>query len=298
MFIADTHSDTLYALGVTHEQHPMITPERLKQGGITLQTFALWTGRDGNKGDYEAIVAAEMRQVPWCLAKGLKQVDDPSEAVEGKNAFMLSIEGGEVFEKDLATVEAWRQKGVRMTALLWNNDNRLGYPAKHGDKRGLTDYGVAVVKKMQRVKMAVDTSHLNEAGFYDIFAKTNHAPLASHSCCKALCDHPRNLTDDQLRLLSRNGGYVGVNFYPFFLSNDGKADVKRVAEHIDHICQLGGEKIVGFGSDFDGIEVTPDGLENPAQVSNLLEELRRRGYTEEAVEGVAGKNLLRYFENL
>ncbi len=298
MFIADTHSDTLYVLGVTHEQHPMITPERLKQGGITLQTFAMWTGRDGNKGDYEAIVAAEIGQVPGCLAKGLKQVDDPSEAVEGENAFMLSIEGGEVFEKDLSTVEAWRQKGVRMAALLWNNDNRLGYPAKHGDKRGLTDYGVAVVKEMQRVKMAVDTSHLNEAGFYDIFAKTNHAPLASHSCCKALCDHPRNLTDDQLRLLIRNGGYVGVNFYPYFLSDDGKADVKRVAEHIDHICQMGGEKIVGFGSDFDGIEVTPDGLENPAQVPNLLEELHRRGYTEEAVEGVAGKNLLRYFANL
>lgn len=298
MFIADTHSDTLYALGVQHEQHPMITPQRLREGGVTLQVFALWTGAKGNQGDYEGIVAAEMAQVPDRVAAGLRQVDDPAAAKEGESCFMLSIEGGEVFEKDIASVAAWREKGVRMAALLWNNENRIGFPAKGGSTRGLTEYGIAVVKEMQRLGMAVDTSHLNEAGFYDIFAKTNHAPLASHSCCRALCDHPRNLTDEQLRLLIREGGYVGVNFYPFFLSEDGKADVKRVAEHIDHICQLGGEHAVGFGSDFDGIETTPDGLGHPGEIPNLLAELRRRGYTDDAIAGVAGKNLLAYYARL
>lgn len=298
MFIADTHSDTLYALGVQHEQHPMITPQRLREGGVTLQVFALWTGAKGNQGDYEGIVAAEMAQVPDRVAAGLRQVDDPAAAKEGESCFMLSIEGGEVFEKDIASVAAWREKGVRMAALLWNNENRIGFPAKGGSTRGLTEYGIAVVKEMQRLGMAVDTSHLNEAGFYDIFAKTNHAPLASHSCCRALCDHPRNLTDEQLRLLIREGGYVGVNFYPFFLSDDGKADVKQVAEHIDHICQLGGEHAVGFGSDFDGIETTPDGLGHPGEIPNLLAELRRRGYTDDAIAGVAGKNLLAYYARL
>lgn len=298
MFIADTHSDTLYALGVQHEQHPMITPQRLREGGVTLQVFALWTGTKGNQGDYEGIVAAEMAQVPGRVAAGLRQVDDPADAKKGESCFMLSIEGGEVFEKDIASVAAWREKGVRMAALLWNNENRIGFPAKGGSTRGLTEYGIAVVKEMQRLGMAVDTSHLNEAGFYDIFAKTNHAPLASHSCCRALCDHPRNLTDEQLRLLIREGGYVGVNFYPFFLSDDGQADVKRVAEHIDHICQLGGEHAVGFGSDFDGIEITPDGLGHPGEIPNLLAELRRRGYTDDAIAGVAGKNLLAYYARL
>lgn len=298
MFIADTHSDTLHALGVRHERHPMITPQRLREGGVTLQVFALYTGSQGNRGDYEAIVAAEMAQVPGRVAAGMRQVTDPADAKEGESCFMLSIEGGEVFEKDIASVAAWREKGVRMAALLWNNENRLGYPAKSGSAKGLTDYGIAVVKEMQRLGMAVDTSHMNEAGFYDIFAKTNHAPMASHSCCRALCDHFRNLTDEQLRLLIREGGYVGVNFYPTFLSADGKADVKRVAEHIDHICQLGGEGIVGFGSDFDGIETTPEGLSHPGEIPNLLEELRRRGYSEEAVEGVAGKNLLAYYARL
>ena len=298
MFVADTHSDTLYAMGVEHVSSPMITPARLREGGVTLQTFALWTGRDGNRGDYEGIVAAELAQLPALVKAGLRQVDDPAEAKEGENCFMLSIEGGEVFEKDLATVEKWRGCGVRMAALLWNNDNRLGYPAKHGDKRGLTDYGVAVVKEMQRVKMAVDTSHLNEAGFYDIFAKTNHAPMASHSCCKALCGHSRNLTDDQLRLLIHEGGYIGVNFYPYFLSDDGKADIARVAEHIDHICQLGGDGNVGFGSDFDGIEAAPEGLTTPAQIPALLDELRHRGYPESTIAGVAGENLRKYFRGL
>ena len=298
MFIADTHSDTLYAIGVHNAKNTMITPARLREGGVTLQVFALWTGGKGNKGDVAGIVAAEMSAVPGMIAAGLKQVDDPAQAKEGEHSFMLSVEGGEVFEKDLSTIAAWREKGVRMAALVWNNENRIGFPAKGGSTQGLTEYGVAAVKEMQRLGMAVDTSHLNEAGFYDIFAKTNLPPMASHSCCRALCDHPRNLTDEQLKLMIREGSYVGVNFYPWFLSDAGKADVKRVAEHIDHICQLGGEKIVGFGSDFDGIECVPTGLEHAGQMPNLIAELRARGYDQATIEGIAGKNLLAYYSRI
>ena len=298
MFIADTHSDTLYAIGVHNAKNTMITPARLREGGVTLQVFALWTGGKGNKGDVAGIVAAEMSAVPGMIAAGLKQVDDPAQAKEGEHSFLLSVEGGEVFEKDLSTIAAWREKGVRMAALVWNNENRIGFPAKGGSTQGLTEYGVAAVKEMQRLGMAVDTSHLNEAGFYDIFAKTNLPPMASHSCCRALCDHPRNLTDEQLKLMIREGSYVGVNFYPWFLSDAGKADVKRVAEHIDHICQLGGEKIVGFGSDFDGIECVPTGLEHAGQMPNLIAELRARGYDQDTIEGIAGKNLLAYYSRI
>ena len=298
MFIADTHSDTLYAIGVHNAKNTMITPARLHEGGVTLQVFALWTGGKGNKGDVAGIVAAEMSAVPGMIAAGLKQVDDPALAREGEHSFMLSVEGGEVFEKDLSTIAAWREKGVRMAALVWNNENRIGFPAKGGSTQGLTEYGVAAVKEMQRLGMAVDTSHLNEAGFYDIFAKTNLPPMASHSCCRALCDHPRNLTDEQLKLMIREGSYVGVNFYPWFLSDAGKADVKRVAEHIDHICQLGGAEIVGFGSDFDGIECVPTGLEHAGQMPNLIAELRARGYDQATIEGIAGKNLLAYYSRI
>ena len=300
MYIADTHSDTLYAMGVQHApaDRLMITPERLRQGGVTLQVFALWTGGKGNKGDVAGIVRAELAQVPGLIAAGLRQVTDPADAREGEQCFMLSVEGGEVFEPGLHTVQLYRDKGVRMAALLWNNENALGYPAKSGDRRGLTDYGLQVAREMQRVGMAVDVSHLNEAGFYDLFAKTDRPPMASHSCCRALCDHFRNLTDEQLRLMIREGGFVGVNFYPNFLSGDGRADAALIARHIDHICQLGGAEIVGFGSDFDGIETTPDNVRHPGDIPNLLDELRRLGYDDAAVAGIAGENLKRYFARI
>lgn len=300
MYIADTHSDTLYAMGVQHApaDRLMITPERLRQGGVTLQVFALWTGGKGNKGDVAGIVQAELSQVPGLIAAGLRQVTDPADAKVGEQCFMLSVEGGEVFEPGLHTVQLYRDKGVRMAALLWNNENALGYPAKSGDKRGLTDYGLQAAREMQRVGMAVDVSHLNEAGFYDLFAKTDRPPMASHSCCRALCDHFRNLTDEQLRLMIREGGFVGVNFYPHFLSEDGRADAALVARHIDHICQLGGAEIVGFGSDFDGIETTPDNVRHPGDIPNLLDELRRLGYDDAAIAGIAGENLKRYFARI
>ena len=300
MYIADTHSDTLYAMGVQHApaDRLMITPERLRQGGVTLQVFALWTGGKGNKGDVAGIVQAELSQVPGLIAAGLRQVTDPADAKVGEQCFMLSVEGGEVFEPGLHTVQLYRDKGVRMAALLWNNENALGYPAKSGDKRGLTDYGLQVAREMQRVGMAVDVSHLNEAGFYDLFAKTDRPPMASHSCCRALCDHFRNLTDEQLRLMIREGGFVGVNFYPYFLSEDGEADAALVARHIDHICQLGGAEIVGFGSDFDGIETTPDNVRHPGDIPNLLDELRRLGYDDATIAGIAGENLKRYFARI
>lgn len=300
MFIADTHSDTLYAMGVHHAPADKlsITPARLREGGVTLQTFALWTGGKGNKGDVDGIVTAELNAIPTLLDAGLRQVDDPADAKEGESCFMLSIEGGEVLEKDVSQVAQWREKGVRMAALTWNNENRIGHPAKSGSTEGLTDYGIQVVKEMQRLGMAVDTSHLNEAGFYDIFARTDLPPMASHSCCRALCDHFRNLTDEQLKLMIREGSYVGVNFYPHFLSADGHADCELIAQHIDHICQLGGDKIVGFGSDFDGIECTPDDLRHPAEIPNLINALRRRGYSDAAIAAISGGNLLDYFKRI
>ena len=298
MLIADTHSDTLFALGVEGKKDVMITPERLRDGGVTLQVFAMFSGSKGNKGDYEAIARAEYEQVPGLIEAGLHQVMHPAEAKEDRLNFMLSIEGCEVFEKGIHTVQEWRDKGVRMAALLWNNENAIGYPAKSGDKRGLTAYGLQVAKEMQRVGMAVDVSHLNEAGFYDLFNKTDKPPMASHSCCRKLCDHFRNLTDEQLRLMIHEGGFVGVNFYPHFLSGDGKADAALIARHIDHICQLGGAQIVGFGSDFDGIEVTPDDVNHPGEIPNIFAELRKLGYDDAAFAGIAGENLLKYYQRI
>lgn len=300
MYIADTHSDTLFSLGVEGASftETMITPDRLRQGGVTLQVFALWSGRKGNQGDFEAIAEAEYAQVATLTKAGLRQVDDPADAKEGELDFMLSLEGCEVFEKGLSAVAEWRSKGIRMGALVWNNVNSLATPAKVDATTGLTAYGVQVVKEMQRLGIAVDVSHLNEGGFWDLFAKGDRPPMASHSCARALCDHPRNLTDEQLRAMIQYGGFVGVNFYPHFLDKDGKASVETLAQHIDHICQLGGIDIVGLGSDFDGIECTPEGLAHPGELGNLFSALRSYGYNEDALEKIAGRNLLNYYARL
>ncbi|MBE5768584.1 MAG: hypothetical protein E7333_03225 [Clostridiales bacterium] len=300
MFIADTHSDTLYALGVHHAKPAecMINPDRLRQGSVSLQTFALFSGPKGNKGDYEGIAAAEYQQVQRMLDAGLVMVDDPAQAKAGDVSFMLSLEGCEVFEKGLSAIAEWREKGIRMAAPVWNNVNRLGTPAKVDATTGLTDYGIQAVREMQRLGIAVDVSHLNEGGFWDLFRKGDKPPMASHSCCRSLRDHFRNLTDEQIRAMIQYGGYIGVNFYPHFLSDDGKADCVTIAQHIDHICQMGGGDIVGFGSDFDGIECTPDDLQHAGQMGNLLDALRRYGYNEESIAGIAGGNLLKYYQRL
>ncbi len=300
MYIADTHSDTLYNIGVHHMDFTKtdITPDRLRQGGVTLQTFALWSGPKGNGADYEAIAQAELGAIKCFTDAGIRQVDDPSEAKDGENCFMLSLEGCEVFQKGLSAVAEWREKGIRMGALVWNNINTLGTPAKVNAADGLTDYGVQVAREMQRLGMAVDVSHLNEAGFWDLFLKGDRPPMASHSCCRALCDHFRNLTDEQIRKMVQYGGFIGVNFYPAFLSADKKADGVTIAQHIDHICQLGGADIVGFGSDFDGIEIKPEGVEHPGQMGNLLDALRSYGYNDEALKKIAGQNLVDYYTRI
>ena len=98
--------------------------------------------------------------------------------------------------------------------------------------------------------------------------------------------------------MADRGGWIGVNFYPRFLREDGKAGVKDIADHIDHMCQLGAAKNVGFGSDFDGIEYAPVDCQSPADIPAILAELRRRGYSEEAVEDIAGRNFLNYYRRL
>ncbi len=300
MFIADAHSDTLFNLGVmeTPLAQCQITPQRLLQGGVTLQTFALWSGPKGPNGDYRAIAEKEYAAVKHLTDAGLVQVDDPSQAKAGGSQFLLSLEGCEVFQDGPEQISLWRQRGVRIGAPVWNNTNRFATPAKAGPDGGLTDEGVRVVQEMQKQGIAVDVSHLNEQGFYDLFRIGLRPPMASHSCCRALCDHFRNLTDDQIRMMIQYGGYIGVNFYPAFLSEDGQADTVTIAQHIDHICQLGGADIVGFGSDFDGIETTPEDLQHPGQTSNLLAALRSYGYDEEAIEKICGQNFLDYFARI
>ena len=299
MLICDTHADTLYALqdSARDTGKPLqVTMANLTEGAqdTRVQAMALWTGTEGLLGKDMGLINREMEQLESLLAQGFRQVQTLEDAAPGQANILLTIEGGEVFTGGLQTVDAFALWGVRIAALVWNNENPFAYPAMGGSDKGLTTVGRKLVARMNEQHMAVDVSHLNEAGVKDALKISRKPIIATHSCARALCDHPRNLTDEQLKAIFDMGGYVGVNFYPVFLSPKGVADIDTVIDHVAHMTALGGGKHVGMGSDFDGIETTPAGLENAGCVHALFARMRQRGFAQEAIADFAGENFRRY----
>lgn len=300
MLICDTHADTLWNLAV--EDRPAglpydITKEFLTaHDGVRIQALALFVSTGGMEMS-PTIVERELAAFERLKHEGWRQITEINQAIPSEANMLLTIEGCEAFGGDPANVDRFADLGVRIAALTWNNPNGLCTPACVSPEGGLTPLGRETVRRMRDRRIAVDVSHLNEAGFYDLLDGTV-PPMASHSCARALCDHTRNLTDDQLRQLFQAGGFVGVNFYNTFLSEDHVADVDRVIDHMAHMCELGGENHIGFGSDFDGIDEWPDGLRNAGDIPNLIEGLRRRRFGEQLVEKIAGLNFKAYMERI
>ena len=245
MLICDTHADTLYALQDTARDvsRPLdVTLAYLtdtRPGDIRVQALALWTGPEALMGRDVGVIDREMLALTRLEEQGFHQVRELSEAVVGKANFLLTIEGGEVFESGLQTVDAFALWGVRAAAIVWNHENAFACPAVSGSDKGLTQQGRALIARMNRQHMAVDVSHLNIAGVKDALTVSKAPIIATHSCCRALCDHPRNLTDDQLKAIFDMGGYVGVNFFPLFLRPDNRATIDTVIDHIDHMGSKG-----------------------------------------------------------
>lgn len=187
--------------------------------------------------------------------------------------------------------EFYEKARIRMIALTWNNENEIGHSAKSASQEGLKPFGLELLKEMDQLGVLADVSHLNEAGFWDVAEHGALPIVASHSNLKGLCGHRRNLTDDQVRAIIEKKGFIGINFYSCFLREDGAATLDDVLRHIDGIAELGGIDVLGFGSDFDGIDEWPEGLGNPGDFPALLELLIRHGYSQEDVEKIAGLNL-------
>ena len=172
---------------------------------------------------------------------------------DGKNIAMLSIEGGAAIAGKLDYLGKVYEKGVRIMTLTWNGRNEIADGAGEEEGLGLTPFGFETVKEMNRLGMVVDVSHLSEKGFWDV-ARTGKKPfIATHSDSKKLCDHRRNLTDDQFREIAQGGGLVGLNYFTDFLG--GTKDVNAIADHAEHFLELGGEKVIALGSDFDGCKL-------------------------------------------
>jgi membrane dipeptidase len=271
-------------------------------------------------------------QYPDRLALALTAADAERAVKQGKVASFLGMEGGHVLENSLGALRAYYALGARYLTLTHNvtldwADAALD-SARHG---GLTPFGREVVHEMNRLGMMVDISHVSPAVMSDVLSTSSAPVIFSHSSARALVDHPRNVPDSILTRMPANGGVVMVTFVPAFVSADvmrfererddrekalkasepdsaartramaewdaahprPQATLAQVADHIEHVRRLAGIDHVGIGSDFDGIEYTPIGLEDVSKFPNLFAELLRRGWSDSDLRKLAGQNLLR-----
>ena len=166
-------------------------------------------------------------------------------------------------------------------------------------QKGLKPFGFEVVEQMNSLGMLIDVSHLSDGGFWDVLSTSSKPIVASHSNARALCEHPRNLTDDMIRALAEKGGVIGLNFYPYFVNPAGHASVSALAEHALHLFYIGGEDSVAIGTDFDGFDgVEILEIEKAEEMERLWEALKAKGFTEAQIERIAYGNVKRVLQAL
>jgi membrane dipeptidase len=215
--------------------------------------------------------------------------------VKNKVKTVYALEGGNVLEEKLEHVEHFYNLGIRIITLTWNHENCLGYGAVTGINKGLKPFGKEVIKEMNRLKMIVDTSHLNEAGFYQAAELSKIPIIASHSNSRHICNNLRNITDEQFEVIKNKGGIVGINAYPWFLNNTENAKIKDMISHIEYFLSLGGENTVVLGCDLDGTDCMPIDFNDLSDYTKLYEELIKLNYPEKIIAKLFyenGKNYL------
>ncbi len=213
---------------------------------------------------------------------------------EGLKSVMLGIENGYAIGKDLGNIQAFRDRGVVYMTLCHNGDNDICGSAKKSESGGggVTPFGETVIREMNRTGMMVDLSHASERSFYDAVEISRKPVVCSHSSARAVCDSPRNLTDDQMRRLAATGGVAQVTFYNGFLRTSGQATINDALQHLDHMIHVMGIEHVGIGTDFDGDGGVP-GLDSASELINFTRQLLARRYSWEDIELIWGKNFLR-----
>jgi len=236
---------------------------------------------------------------------------------EGKRAFVLGLEGAEPLGSDIALLRVFHALGVRVLGIThalrnYAADGAFFDPKRTGLVGGLSDFGVALVERAQAMGMLLDVSHLNDPGFWDV-VKLARAPLiASHSNCRALADHPRNLTDEQIKAVADTGGVIGINSINRFVN---PPDLPHLLDHVDRLVAIAGREHVGLGLDFcayllehtspversgmrKGAFLSVDGLAGDADVPKLPAQLAQRGYPPDTIDMIMGENFLRVFRTV
>ena len=216
----------------------------------------------------------------------------------GKKAIMLGIENGYAIGKDLSQLEHFAKRGIVYMTLCHNGDNDICDSAKgNAEHGGLSPFGEKVVQEMNRLGIMVDMSHAAESSFYDALEVSKKPIVCSHSSARSLCNHPRNLTDEQMKALAQKGGVAQVTMYNGFLRTDGQATILDAVEHLNHMVNIMGIEHVGIGTDFDGDGGVP-GMANASEVINFTRRLLQERYTEEQIQMIWGGNFLRVMEQI
>lgn len=279
MFYFDLHCDTPYKAYINKGEPLAVRVEDSIFFDNWKQCFAIWIADDTPE-------PFELYRAVLNNYKG-SFLDLPDNLTP-----ILTVEGGALLQADISRVDILKSDGVKVLTLTWNGENCIAGGVSSNTR--LTDFGKAAVRKLNTLKIACDLSHLNDNSFFDVIDIAEY-PIATHSCCRALCDNKRNLTDRQLKLISERGGIIGVCFYPVFLGTDNAFE--GIYRHICHMLDLSLEDSIALGSDFDGADMSPR-LCNTAQIPDLYEFLYSKNISSNTLNKIFYKNADKFFDNL
>lgn len=304
MKVFDAHCDVLWQLwnakgkkDFQNDPSLHITFEQLKKRTGSIQCFAIYVP-ETVPYEQRFEVALDMVDIFYkqvLSLPGMKLIrtkKDIEQLESNEVGAILTLEGGEAIGKDMVKLRTLYRLGVRSMGLTWNHANLLADGALETRGAGLTTFGKKVVEELNSFRLWTDVSHLNERGFWDVMESAQY-PIASHSNCYELCQHPRNLKDEQVQALIEKDGVIGVTFVPAFLANHGPVYMDDILRHVEHICLLGGERNIGFGSDFDGITETVIGVEAYRHYEYVINELSKR-YSEGHVQSFLYNNFINH----
>ena len=267
----------------------------LEQQGLTDEDLLTATAKaDRILNEIEAMVALSSAYVNIAYTPA----DLYRLKAEGKKAIMMGIENGYAIGKDIANVERFRNRGVVYMTLCHNGNNQLCGSCRDNEENiGVNAFGEQVIQEMNRVGMMVDISHAGVQTFYDALDISSKPIVASHSSARALCNHPRNLYDDQMRALAQKGGVAQVTLYNGFLKEEGQATIENAIAHLNHMVDVMGIEHVGIGTDFDG-DGGIIGCASASELINFTRHLLKERYCEEDIRRIWGGNFLRVMEEV
>ncbi|WAH35335.1 dipeptidase [Alicyclobacillus dauci] len=288
LLVADAHVDVLMKLLDEQIRFAEASPKlsasypSLAAGGVATQVFALYVSPNADAGAQLHDVLRELdafyEQVATVPSIRLVQSRSDLRAARSQRqlAALLSLEGGGCLRGKVEILRMLHHLGVRGMGLTWNDANELADGCGELRGAGLTRAGRAVVRELQRLSMWIDLAHLHDNGVRDILRLTDGPVMASHANARAVHEHRRNLTDDVIREIIRRDGWIGLTFEASFVSGSSRVTTDDVLRHLDHVLELGGEKHVGFGSDFDGTSHSVEGLSESQDYAPLAEQLVER----------------------